>query len=92
MFGKRITPITYKEVVTALRSLGFEMVPKKATAHEKWVLEANGRRRVVIVDKHIAPFDKRLIKLMAQEAGMSTKDFHQLCKNPGDFQPDFVED
>ena len=80
MIGRRLTPLTYKEVTRALFKLGFSMSPKTATAHEKWILQTKSTRYVVTVDKHISPFDIRLIKSMAAQAGMSTKMFHAICK------------
>lgn len=80
IFGRRLTPLTYKEVITALRVRGFVMSPKTATAHEKWILQTESHRYVVTVDKHIAPFDVRLIKSMTIQAGLTPRKFHALCK------------
>lgn len=76
----RISPLTYKEVTTALKRMGFEIKPKTATAHEQWIRTDDRGKFVVTVDKHIAPFDKTLIKSMARQAGMTTKDFFRECK------------
>ncbi|MCP2041907.1 putative RNA binding protein YcfA (HicA-like mRNA interferase family) [Neisseria sp. HSC-16F19] len=76
----RISPLTYKEVSSALKRLGFEMKPKTATAHEQWIRVDHRGKFVVTVDKHIAPFDKTLIKSMARQAGMTSKDFFAACK------------
>lgn len=77
----RITPLTYKDVTIALVKLGFNMKPKTATAHEQWVRVDERGKFLVTVDKHISPFDKALIKSMARQAGMSTKEFFKTCKN-----------
>lgn len=37
MIFSRISPLTYQEVVRALKRMGFEMKPKTATAHEQWI-------------------------------------------------------
>lgn len=76
----RITPITYKEVVNALKRLGFEMKPKTATAHEQWIRIDERGKFLVTVDKHISPFDKVLIQSMARQAGLKTKEFFKECK------------
>ncbi|WP_439256584.1 type II toxin-antitoxin system HicA family toxin [Lonepinella sp. BR2271] len=76
----RITPLTYKEVTTALKRLGFTMKPKTGTAHEQWVRLDNQGKFLVTVDKHISPFDKALIKSMARQAGLSSKAFFLECK------------
>lgn len=76
----RITPLTYKEVTSALKRLGFEMKPKTATAHEQWIRVDERGKFLVTVDKHISPFDQTLIKSMARQAGLSTKDFFRECK------------
>ncbi|QIW16114.1 hypothetical protein A4G20_07095 [Pasteurellaceae bacterium RH1A] len=76
----RISPLTYKEVTTALKRLGFEMKPKTGTAHEQWIRVDERGKFLVTVDKHISPFDKALIKSMARQAGLSTKEFFKECK------------
>ncbi|MCP9270176.1 type II toxin-antitoxin system HicA family toxin [Xenorhabdus sp. XENO-1] len=76
----RLTPLKYKEVVIALRDLGFEIKPKKGTSHEQWIKKEDGYKWVVTVDKHHAPFSRDLIKSMAKQAGMDYKKFHSLCK------------
>lgn len=76
----RITPLTYKEVTRALRRLGFEMKPKGSTAHEQWIRVDQQGKYVVTVDKHVAPFDKVLIKAMAKQAGMTAREFFRECK------------
>lgn len=76
----KLTPLKYKEVVTALKILGFELKPKKATSHEQWIKKETEYKWVVTVDKHHAPFSKDLIKSMAKQAGMKPRKFHSLCK------------
>ncbi|WP_424407830.1 type II toxin-antitoxin system HicA family toxin [Pasteurella sp. PK-2025] len=76
----RITPLTYKEVTSALKRLGFEMKPKTATAHEQWIRVDDRGKFLVTVDKHISPFDKVLIKSMVRQAGLSSKEFYKECK------------
>ena len=76
----RITPLTYKEVINALKRLGFEMKPKTATAHEQWFRVDERGKFLVTVDKHISPFDKVLIQAMARQAGLSAREFFKECK------------
>lgn len=78
--GWSLSPLTYKEVVRALRRMGFSMKPKTATSHEQWIKKTGSDKWLVTVDKHHAPFDKTLIKSMARQAGMTTKAFHSACK------------
>ncbi|OOS01246.1 hypothetical protein B0186_03985 [Canicola haemoglobinophilus] len=77
----RITPLTYKEVTSALKRLGFEIKSKTATAHEQWIRVDDRGKFLVTVDKHISPFDKVLIQAMARQAGLSTKAFFKECKS-----------
>ena len=69
-------PLTYKDVVFILRKLGFEPRPKKGTSHEQWIGSNGGRFRKVTVDAPKAPFSQILIAFMAQQAGVSKKEFY----------------
>ena len=79
MFFNKIPQLTYKEVITGLKKLGFQKQPNKSTAHQQWV--ADNPFRKVTVDKHIAPFDVRLVKSMANQAGINVKEFCRYCKD-----------
>lgn len=80
-FKGKIGSLTYKQVTQFLTSEGFNMEPKGSTAHEQWIkISADGKsKKKVTVDKHIAPFSVTLIKLMAQQAGYSAREFYALC-------------
>ena len=78
-FNQKIPQLTYKEVITGLKKLGFAKQANKSTAHEQWV--ADNPFRKVTVDKHIAPFDAYLVKSMAKQAGLNVKEFCQYCKD-----------
>lgn len=79
-FKGKIRTLTYKEVSKFLISDGFIMEPKGSTAHEQWVkIDNRGIKRKVTVDKHLAPFAESLIKLMAEQAGYSAREFYALC-------------
>lgn len=80
--------LTARDVEAGLSAAGFERQPQGATAHVKWVKELakphNGQRRLVVtVSAHLAPFSKTLIRNMATQAGISVKQFHELCSNKG---------
>ncbi len=79
MLFDRIPPLTYKEVATGLKKLGFALQPKKSTGHEQWVAENPFRK--VTVSKHLAPFSKKLVQFMAKQAGISAKEFCLYCKD-----------
>lgn len=68
-------PLTYTQVIQILRALGFAQRPTKATSHEQWVKEGPPFRKVT-VDKPKSPFSQDLIKSMANQAGVSKKDFY----------------
>ncbi|BCZ39843.1 TPA: type II toxin-antitoxin system HicA family toxin [Serratia marcescens] len=80
MFGRKLFPLKYAEVVSGLRALGFEMKPKTGTSHEQWIRKTANSKHVVTVDKHHAPFSRDLIKSMAKQAGVDAKKFHALCR------------
>lgn len=80
LFAKKLTPLKYEEVVSALKLMGFEMKAKTGTSHEQWTRVAGGKKWLVTVDKHHAPFSRSLIKSMANQAGIDTRKFHALCK------------
>lgn len=79
MFFQKINELSYKEVVTGLKKLGFQLQPKKSTGHEQWITD-NPKRRVT-VSKHLAPFDVHLINHMAKQAGLDVKEFCRYCKD-----------
>lgn len=80
MFGRKLTPLKYVEVVRALTALGFEMKAKSGTSHEQWIRKTDTTKHVVTVDKHHAPFSRDLIKSMARQAGVDARKFHALCR------------
>ncbi|HFD3865782.1 type II toxin-antitoxin system HicA family toxin [Klebsiella pneumoniae] len=80
MFGRKLSPLKYAEVVRALQALGFVMKPKTGTAHEQWIRKTETSKHVVTVDKHNSPFSRDLIKSMAKQAGVDARKFHALCK------------
>ncbi|MCB2263311.1 MAG: type II toxin-antitoxin system HicA family toxin [Candidatus Thiosymbion ectosymbiont of Robbea hypermnestra] len=81
MFIKKVPELTYKEVVTGLKKLGFKKQPGKSTAHEQWKTADSFPSKKVTVDKHLAPFDKELVHAMAKQAGVPVREFCRLCKD-----------
>jgi predicted RNA binding protein YcfA (HicA-like mRNA interferase family) len=79
MFFQKIPELSYREVVTGLKKLGFHLEPKKSTGHEQW--ETDNPFRKVTVSKHLAPYGKRLVKAMAEQAGLDVKEFCRYCKD-----------
>jgi predicted RNA binding protein YcfA (HicA-like mRNA interferase family) len=75
----KLPPLTCRQVKAALKDAGFEERKGNGSSHEKWVKTGENTRWIVTVDCPKAPFSKDLIKSMAKQAGMSTKDFHELC-------------
>lgn len=80
MFGRKLTPLKYAQVIRALEALGFVMKPKTGTSHEQWIRRTETTKHVVTVDKHHAPFSRDLIKSMAKQAGLDARKFHALCR------------
>ncbi|MBS0854942.1 MULTISPECIES: type II toxin-antitoxin system HicA family toxin [unclassified Tatumella] len=80
MFGRKLSPLKYTEVVKGLQILGFEMKVKTGTSHEQWIRKTESTKHVVTVDKHHAPFSRDLIKSMAKQAGIDSRKFHSLCR------------
>jgi len=76
--SSKYPPLTHKEVIKGLRSLGFEPRTQKGS-HEQWVKETSEGRLKVTVDAPKAPFSQRLIGYMAAQAGMSKKAFYKAC-------------
>jgi predicted RNA binding protein YcfA (HicA-like mRNA interferase family) len=73
-------PITCKELKLILAYLGFVSQKRTASSHEQWIKDENGRRYKVTVDCPKAPFSQQLIKIMAQQAGVTKKDFYAILK------------
>lgn len=75
-------PLTCKDVKRILKNLGFAPRPTKGTSHEQWVkYDADGKLLgKVTVDCPKAPFSQMLISSMAQQAGVSKKQFYAALK------------
>lgn len=72
-------PLSYKDVIRILEAMNFTQRPNKATAHEQWV-NAGPPFRKVTVDKPKAPFGQDLIASMANQAGVTKKQFYAALK------------
>jgi predicted RNA binding protein YcfA (HicA-like mRNA interferase family) len=74
------SPLEHRDVATALRKMGFTKRKRKSgTSHDQWVKVVNGRLLKVTVDEPKAPFSHDLIKSMASQAGLNSKEFHKAC-------------
>jgi hypothetical protein len=80
-------PLTAKDVKRGLAAAGFSPGRTTGGSHQKWIkyCVVNGKRTkyVVDVDEHHAPFSHDLTKSMANQAGISTKQFYELCSKDG---------
>ena len=79
--SKEHPPLTCAEVKRILKNLGFEPRPRKGTSHENWVGSPSGRFRKVTVDCPKAPFTQGLIQSMANQAGVTKKQFYAALNN-----------
>jgi predicted RNA binding protein YcfA (HicA-like mRNA interferase family) len=75
VFGRH-RPLTYREVITVLKKLGFSFRNQEGS-HEQWVREGDPFRKVT-VDKPKAPFHGDLIKYMSLQAGVTKRKFYEL--------------
>lgn len=76
-------PLTSSEVHRGLNAAGFKEQSGTGTSHVKWVLKTADRKYVVTVDAHHSPFSHTLIASMANQAGMTVKQFYELCSKDG---------
>ena len=67
-------PLTSKEVKRILTNLGFSYRNTEGS-HEQWVKDNPFRK--VTVDPPKSPFGHILIKFMAEQAGVSVKQFYE---------------
>lgn len=71
------------DVERGLRSAGFKPLPQSATSHIKWVRQTKNTRYSVTVDANNEPFGHQMVSYMAAQAGMSVKQFYELCSKDG---------
>ncbi|HGD3355421.1 TPA: type II toxin-antitoxin system HicA family toxin [Morganella morganii] len=76
---KKLSPLTYREITTGLKKLGFTL-KRTTSSHEQWEKKDGSTKWLVTVDEHHSPFSRDLIKSMARQAGVNSKLFHALCK------------
>lgn len=80
LFSRKLSPLTYKEVIYGLGLMGFVMKPKTGTSHEQWVKRTENAKWLVTVDKPQSPYSRFLIQSMAKQAGIDPRKFHALCR------------
>lgn len=76
-------PLEASDIKRGLKALGFTLRPQKSTSHTQWVGQVKGKFRKVTVDEHHAPFSQDLIKAMARQAGISSKQLYEVCSKKG---------
>lgn len=74
--SKEHWPLSCPEVKRILTNLGFTPRPKKGTSHEQWIGKIRGQFRKVTVDCPQAPFTQNLVNWMANQAGVTKKEFY----------------
>ena len=75
--------LSHKDAVRALKNLGFEKYPTKATSHEQWKKFFPGKNpsmRKVTLDKHNSPYCKALLSNIIKQSGVSKKEFLEAAK------------
>lgn len=75
--------LSSKDVERGLKAAGFEQKPQTATSHVKWIKQTENSKLVVTVDAHLEPFSHILIQSMAKQAGMSIRQFYEICSKDG---------
>lgn len=68
-------PLTAKEVRTIAKNLGFRHRNTEG-GHEQWVRDEPAPFRKMTIDPHIAPFADTLVRYMAQQAGVTVREFY----------------
>ena len=74
--GRRYPPLEYRDIRTILTRLGFIKQPRKATSHEQWINNVEGRLYKVTVSRHRGAYGHELIASMAKQAGVSKRQFY----------------
>jgi len=81
LFSGKKRPLKYKEVVSALKRMGFVEGKKKSTSHVQWRKTINGIRLRVTISAHLSPFSPDLISSIAKQSGVSKNTFYNYCCN-----------
>lgn len=63
-------PVTHGEMEALLKRIGFRLVRSKGS-HDQWEGEWGGKKRLVTLDKHHAPYHRRLLRDIRNQIGMS---------------------
>lgn len=69
-------PLTAREVRQILLRLGFSHRETKG-GHEQWVRESPPPFRKVTLSAHNEPFTDTIVRYMALQAGVSTREFYE---------------
>ncbi|RLA46013.1 MAG: type II toxin-antitoxin system HicA family toxin [Gammaproteobacteria bacterium] len=80
-------PLVHSDVIRGLKALGFVSRPKKSTSHQQWARSEKIKGKAVLlkvtVDEHNSPYSNDLVKSMARQAGLSEKQFREVCSKSG---------
>lgn len=68
-------PLTAKEVRLIAKNLGFALRSTEG-GHEQWVRNEPPPFRKLTISGHNEPFVDTIVRYMAQQAGVSVKDFY----------------
>jgi len=69
-------PLECKKVKKILAYLGFYQDKNRGGSHEQWIKDEGGTRYKVTVDCSKEPFSQTLVSYMADQAGISKKNFY----------------
>lgn len=76
--------LSSKDIEKGLAALGFEPQPQKSTSHTQWTHKSfRGKYRKVTIDAHHEPFSNDLVSSMYTQAGLSKREFYELCTKGG---------
>lgn len=78
MFRKKLRKLNCRDVKSTILWLGFQFKSQKGS-HEHYHGEFNGVYRKVTIDCPKAPFTGFLIRSMASQAGLGSRQFWELC-------------
>ena len=68
--------LTAKEVRRIVKALGFRHQSDEG-GHEHWIRDHPHPFRKVTISAHVAPFGHDLIRYMANQAGVSVREFYE---------------
>lgn len=78
----RFRPLKYREVLKILKNLGFSPEATKATSHETWTLEREGKNFAVTIFFHGSnlEFKDKTLASIIRQSGFSKEQFYGALK------------